>query len=397
MKTRLQILSLLLLCAAIPAAAQNEQSPILIQRTVPVLGFTPPIPVSLEGFTGVAARVLNFDLYVQGFIVVPPAQAQYHIRGTDAVNVSGTVALANHTILARSYAGGNTRAQAHAFANDIVQAITGKLGISLLRGSVARIVFKAQAANGNGKIYVSDFDGANAQAVTAEDTIVAAPVWTPDRLAIYYTSYQLGNPDVFYHDLTTGRRRVVAGFSGLNTSASVSPDGTRVAMILSKSGSPNVWVCDANGSHWKQLTDTAGYDSSPCWSPDGRWICFATEIRGRRELAKVPASGGQLEIVRTPGAPNPTDPAWSPDGKWIAFTCQMGEFDICVMPANGSAPPMVLVRGQHPSWAPNSRTLIFNRPSGGYEQTLSVLDVFTKHVKDIPRISGSDSEAEWAE
>jgi TolB protein len=165
-------------------------------------------------------------------------------------------------------------------------------------------------------------------------------------------------------------------------------------MILSRSGSPNVWVCDADGSNFKQLT-TGVQDSSPCWSPDGKWICFAGYVGNRRSLAKVPADGGAVQRMPTSGVANPTEPDWSPDGKWIAFTSQMGEFDICVMPADGSAPPLVLVTGQDPSWSPNSRTLIFNR-AVGYRQVLSVLDVFTKQVKDIGRVPGSNSEPAWA-
>jgi TolB protein len=230
--------------------------------------------------------------------------------------------------------------------------------------------------------------------VTHDGAIVAAPAWVPGRLALFYTSYQPGNPDIFYHDLSTGQRRVVAGFSGLNTSAAVSPDGSRVAMILSKSGSPNVWVCNIDGSNLKRLT-TGAEDSSPCWSADGQWICFATKINERRALAKVPANGGAVQRIPTPGAPNPTEPDCSPDGKWIAFTTQTGEFDICVVPADGSAAPVVLVSGEDPSWSPNSRTLVFaRRTGGGYK--LSVLDVFTKQVKDVSRISGNDSQPAWA-
>jgi TolB protein len=165
-------------------------------------------------------------------------------------------------------------------------------------------------------------------------------------------------------------------------------------MILSKSGSPNVWVCNADGTDFKQLT-TGIEDSSPCWSPDGQWICFAAKINSRRVLAKVPADGGAVQRIPTPDAPNPTEPDWSPDGKWIAFTRQAGEFDICVMPADGGATPTVLVTGEDPSWSPNSRTLVFTRRAG-YRYTLSVLDVFTKQVKDIGRISGNDSQPSWA-
>jgi TolB protein len=110
-------------------------------------------------------------------------------------------------IFARSYTGASLRRQAHAFADDIVFAITGKKGIGQ-----TKIAFKAQATGRRGEIYVSDFDGHNAQAVTHDNAIVAAPAWVPGRLALYYTSYQPGNPDIFYHNLSTGQRRIIAGF-----------------------------------------------------------------------------------------------------------------------------------------------------------------------------------------
>jgi TolB protein len=380
---------LLTVFAARFACGQSDQNPIVIPRQAPMFG-QKPIPVSLDGFSGEVESALKFDLYVQGFSFTNDDAAQYQISGGNSGNVIGRVSdrFAKKEILSRNYTGASLRRQAHAFADDIVFAITGKRGIAQ-----TKIAFKAEASSGNGEIYVADFDGHNAQAVTRDGTIVAAPAWVPGRLALFYTSYQPGNPDIFYHNLSTGQRRVIAGFSGLNTGAAVSTDGSKIAMILSKSGSPNVWVCNIDGTGLKKLTSSEE-DSSPCWSPDGQWICFATKIAERRVLAKVPAGGGAIQRIPTPEAPNPTEPDWSPDGKWIAFTRQAGEFDICVMPAGGGA-PVVLVTGEDPSWSPNSRTLIFaRRTGGGYK--LSVLDVFTKQVKDVARISGSDSQPAWA-
>ena len=70
----------------------------------------------------------------------------------------------------------------------------------------------------------------------------------------------------------------------------------------------------------------------------------------------------------------------------------MGDFNICVMPADGSLPPTVLVAGQNPSWSPNSRTLVFNHGGNG-RQTLSVLDVFTKQYKDCRASDGKQFPA----
>jgi TolB protein len=359
-----------------------------------------PIPVALDGFSGEAENVLRFDLYVQGFSFVSPDAAQYLIHGSGAGNVSGTLTdkAMRKTLLSLNYNGASVRQQAHAFADAIVQAVTGHPGIAQTRGTTAKIAFKAQAGDyGAGEIYVADFDGYGAQRITSDSAIVAKPAWVPGQMSLYYTSYARNEPEIFYHSLTTGRRHVFAAYSGLNTSAAVSPDGSKVAMVLDKSGSVNIWVGNADGTGLKRLT-TGVEDSSPTWSPDGQWICFATKISARRVLAKVSAAGGAVQTFRTAGTPNPTEPSWSPDGKWIAFTCQFSsEFDICVLPASGGGAPVLLVPGQNPSWAPNSRTLVFNHAISGHRQTLSVLDVFTKQDKDCARVAGSDSQPAWAQ
>ena len=391
-KTHLYLVKILLpvfLFAAAVAPGQDESNPIQITGRL-TIGFTPPIPISISGFSGTALEVLEFDLYVQGFKVVPAGQAQYQISGSGDGSVVGRLSMSGKEIFARNYTGASARREAHAFADDVVMAVTGKKGIGQ-----TKIAFKAEAPDGNGEIYVSDFDGHNSQAVTTDSSIVAAPAWVPGRLALYYTSYKLGNPDIFFHDLSSGRRHVFAAYGGLNTSAAVSPDGSRVAMILSRGGDPNVWVSNADGTGLKQITHTHADDSCPCWSPDGEWICFATKIHSRRRLAKVPADGGEVQAIDTAGAPNPTEPDWSPDGKWIAFCSQAGEFDICVVSADGGGMPVTLVSGQHPSWSPNSRTLVYNQAIE-YRQVLSVLDVFTKQHKYAARVVGDDSEPAWA-
>ena len=374
------------------ARCDDDSTDLTIVKPHGQIGLTKPIPVSLSGFTGEGLSVLKFDLYVQGFSFVAPDAAQYQITGSDAGNISGNVVdkVAGKSVLSRSYSGASLRRQAHFFANDIVQAIQHVPGIGL-----TKIAYKKELSTGHMEIYVSDFDGNDPQPVTHDNAIVAAPCWVPGHMALYYTSYYPGRMDIFYDNLASGQRAVVAKDSDLNTAPAVSPDGSRLAMVTSRSGSPNIWVTAANGADPKRVS-TSEEDSSPCWSPNGDWICFATKIHARRVLAKVPATGGDLQVIHTSGVSSPTEPDWSPDGKWIAFTRQALEFDICVVPVDGSSEPIVLVRGEDPSWSPNSRTLVFVRRGPGGTYALSVLDVMTKQVKDIRRTSGNDSQPAWA-
>ena len=186
--------------------------------------------------------------------------------------------------------------------------------------------------------------------------------------------------------------------TGVQTCAlPISPDGTRVAMILSKGGSPDLYVANIDGSGLKQLTFTREAEFSPCWSPDGKQICFGSRDRGATLLFTMSPSGGSPRQLATVGAPTPTEPDWSPDGKWIAFTSQTRTFQICIVPANGGrgGDAIPLVEGEHPSWAPNSRSLIYCRGRDHAKQ-LSLLDVPTKQVKTLARILESNSQPSWA-
>ena len=368
--------------------AQNE-----IDVDIFNTGEVKAIPVHIEGFTGEVLSLLKFDLFVQGFEFVDRGKAQFTIKGS---NTGGSVtgAVYDHLkrgfILNKRYQGGSLRLQGHTFANNVVENITGSPGIGL-----TKIAFR-QFHGRNTEIHVADFDGHNAQQLTRDNSISAGPDWSPDGGMLFYYSYLKNNPDIYSHNIRTGQRRIVARFSGSNISPTVSPDGKRVAMVLSKAGSPDIWVASTNGTGFRRLTTTKAAESSPCWSPDGRFVCFVSRVSGRSALYKIPANGGAMSRISTIYASNATEPDWSPDGKAIAFTTQRGgSFDICIVPSGGGK-AQVVATGEDPSWALNSRTLIFTNRSRG-KRVLSVLDVPTKRVKTLPRsFPGNCSQAAWS-
>ncbi|MCI0537327.1 MAG: TolB family protein [Verrucomicrobiales bacterium] len=352
-------------------------------------GIAKPIPIALSGFDGEVASVLRFDLFVGGFEVVSAEAAQYAVQGSNSGQVQGELRdlITKQGLFNNRYSGGTLRSQAHSLADDVIEKITGKPGVSRFK-----IAFKGESG-GKSEIYIADFDGFDPVPVTRDRALVAAPCWVPGKRLLYYTSYKSGFPDIYSHDLNSGERRAVARFPGLNTSAAVARDG-RVAMILSKSGSPDLYVCNGDGSNLKQLTKTREDESSPCWSPDGRSICYVSSMTGVPSLYVIPSEGGSAAKLRTAGAGRVSEPDWSPDGKYIVFTAMRREFAICVVPSAGGD-SITLAAGEDPSWAPNSRTVIFSRRAKG-KHVLSLLDVPTKRVKDVAQHLGSCSQPNWA-
>jgi TolB protein len=361
-----------------------------VERDFDENGFLQPVPVSISGFTGEVDSVLKHDLLFMGIKNVLPTEAKYLITGSNAGRVEGRVIQKStkEQLFAKAYTGSSQRSQTHALADDIAKALTGLPGIAQ-----TKIAFKVETGASVGEIYIADYDGYNGQAVTRDGSLISAPCWG-GRTTLFYSSYKLGRPVLFSHELTSGARHAVARGPGSSMSPALSPDGRKVAYICDKAGSPNLYVCDSDGNNAQQLSRSRDAESSPCWSPDGRTICFVSRERGPANLYTISASGGTKRRLETGGVGNSTEPAWSPDGKWIAFTSQRGGFDLFLVRSQGGQ-AMLLTSGEDPTWAPNSRTIIFCKgPDHG--KVLSLLDVPTKQFKDIARILESNSQPSWA-
>ena len=381
------------LCSSALAAEPDDAIPVDV--TI-VGGFPKPVPVNITGYGAEVDSILKYDLTFMGFEFVAQDKALYRIQGKDSPGrVEGVVydLIAKKYYPGKAFTGGSTRSQVHALADDLAKMLTSKPGIAQ-----TKITFVGQPADtGPGEIYVADFDGYNPQRVTQDGVITGGPAWA-GRSILFYTSYKFGKPDIFSQNLTTGERKAVARFNGMNSGVAVSPDGRRLAMVLSKSGNPQLYVSDLAGGNLKQLTTGKGVNSSPCWSPDNRTLCFCSDSRGAVALYTIPADGGTMTSLPTLGVSRPTEPDWSPDGKFIVFTTQWSRgFNICYVPVEGPrrGQATALVAGEDAVWAPNSRAVVFTRNVNN-RHVLSLLDVPTKQVKDVARISGSSSQPSWA-
>lgn len=351
------------------------------------------IPIAVSGYSGEVASALKFDLESAGCEFVPPDKAQFllgPVAGSTAP-VSGLLTTTSkNEMLRKAFSGAGDRALAHALANEVIFALTGQKGVA---GS--QIAFRIDQG-GNEEIGIADSDGHNLVSITSDRSLSKGPAWVPGRRDLVYATWRVGPPQILLHTLATGERRKVVGLPGGSHSPSVSPDGKKIAFISARSGaSPDLYVVDLDGSNLKRLTRSGDDESSPVWSPDGRTLLYSSRLRGSPQLFTIPADGSApASKLRVIGVLNATEPDWSPDGQTIVFTTQRGGFEICTVPAKGGT-STAICPGEDPSWAPNSRTVVFVNRRGD-DRVLSLLDVPTKRVKDLRRISGSCSQPSWA-
>ena len=363
-----RLLPLFLLLAA---AHAEEIAPITISKG-------DKIAIAVSGLAAADAKVLQNDLAMSGyFSLVPQAGAAFV-----ANNIGSVVDRAGKTVLTKSY-GGSGRGRIHAFADDIVETLTGNRGIAS-----TKIAFVA-SRTGKKEIYTCDADGSNVVQLTHDGAISVAPSLSPDGRRLAYTGYQSGYADVYEIDLGSGARSRIIKFPGTNSGAAFSPDGGRIAVTLSKDGNPELYVTSSSGGGARRLTRTPGVESSPTWSPDGNEIIYSSDDRGGPQLYRISASGGSGRPLST-GHNYCTEPNWSPDGKKVAFNTRGGGFQVSILDLAGGG-VRTLGEGQDPVWGADSRHLIF--ASGG---ALILLDTQTSQRTTLASGLGQISEPTWS-
>jgi Tol biopolymer transport system component len=130
--------------------------------------------------------------------------------------------------------------------------------------------------------------------------------------------------------------------------ASLSPDGTRVAVAQGDAGTntSDLWLLDTMRATSMRLTFGVPQDSTPIWSPDASRIAFVSRRDGRVVLMTTSAAGGgtRQEIGTWPFAVQLTD--WSSDGRMLLFTERNPKtgLDVWAMPVMGDGKAQAVVQ-----------------------------------------------------
>jgi TolB protein len=291
------------------------------------------------------------------------------------------------------------RRLAHRVSDQIYKALTGFEGYF-----DTRVVFIDESGSKQKrvkKLAIMDQDGFNPRTLPVSGDLLLTPRFSPTSNEVTFMSFGTGVPRVFVYNIDTNQKEIVGDFPTMSFAPRYSPDGNRIIMSLqSEDGSnSNIFEMNLQSRKLRPVTDVAAINTAPSYSPDGGQIVFESDRGGTQQIYMMDSSGGGQNRISF-GKGRYSTPVWSPDGKWIAFTKSAGgKFSIGVMKPDGSG-ERILTEGFHnegPTWAPNSRVIMFFREKGGENGGSSLHSVDVTGYNEQPVATpGFASDPAWS-
>ena len=189
----------------------------------------------------------------------------------------------------------------------------------------------------------------------------------------------------------------MANFWGSNSAPAWSPDGRRLAVVLTKDGGSQIYLVNADGSGVTRLTQSSAIDTEPNFSPDGELLLFTSDRGGSPQIYGMAAKGGEARRLTFEGTYN-VSPRFNPDGKSFTFIQRNGSrFNVAVQDMT-TRQVQVLTDGaadESPSFAPNGRMILYATEVRG-RGILSAVSSDGRVKQRLTADAGDVREPAWA-
>lgn len=156
----------------------------------------------------------------------------------------------------------------------------------------------------------------------------------------------------------------MANFKGSNSAPAWSPDGKKLAVVLTLHGNSQIFIINSDGSGLQRISSSSGIDTEPSFSPDGRSIIFTSDRGGSPQIYRMAITGaasGAAERLTFEGSYN-VSPDFSRDGKSFTFIHRNdSRFNIAIQDF-ATRQMQLLTNSQYdesPSFAPNNKIILY--------------------------------------
>jgi len=115
--------------------------------------------------------------------------------------------------------------------------------------------------------------------------------------------------------LPDGRVQPLWGEPGFYQFPILSPDGTRLAVVVTDGAATDIWVYDLQRGTKTRLSSAKGVSSYPIWSVDGRYVLF--QLGGQMNWVSADGAERPQPLLTTAGSGFPS--SFTPDGRTLMY------------------------------------------------------------------------------